>query len=440
MVQPVGAVKLAGKVSGTNVAFLSAVDDVAGSASRARPSGVQHPARAARHRHLVEGRGHLHRPRRGQRYNRVADVDGGYLFGGIYSLPGTARGERHAAAGRQRAAPRRSGTRGSTATAGTSRSATRSTACTRTSAQAPATSTAAGVVNADARPALHLVRRAGRAGGGADLQSRLLQHVALPELRARGRRDREEAALHPQRHAARRVEHGHRLLRRDLRLRSRALRQLPPARCRRTTRCRSPAVPRIPNSEAFLSFGTPSGRRVSASAFYLWGRDENFFEWAIVEHRHRARTGSPSGPRTGCARRRPTTSRASTVAPTAASSATTASRGSRWSTRSRARCSCGWWASTDSSIATPCATTPRTGLPIITYDRCGGFQYQRTVACQRSAFRGDFLFSYQPNPGHGALPRLRGRIRRHAASRRSRSSFRAASASAATTARTTRSS
>ena len=39
-------------------------------------------------------------------------------------------------------------------------------------------------------------------------------------------------------------------------------------------------TPRIPNSEAFLSFATPAGRRISANAFYLWGHDENFFEWA----------------------------------------------------------------------------------------------------------------------------------------------------------------
>ena len=40
-----------------------------------------------------------------------------------------------------------------------------------------------------------------------------------------------------------------------------------------------------------------------------------------------------------------------------------------------------------------------TGRPIITYDQCAGNVYQVTVACQNSTFRGDFLFSYQPNPG-----------------------------------------
>ncbi len=41
----------------------------------------------------------------------------------------------------------------------------------------------------------------------------------------------------------------------------------------------------------------------------------------------------------------------------------------------------------------------RTGKPIVTYDECADMALQQTVSCQRSFFRGDFLFSYQPNPG-----------------------------------------
>lgn len=37
---------------------------------------------------------------------------------------------------------------------------------------------------------------------------------------------------------------------------------------------------RIPNRDYALSFSTPEFRGFSASAFYLWGQDENFFEWA----------------------------------------------------------------------------------------------------------------------------------------------------------------
>lgn len=37
---------------------------------------------------------------------------------------------------------------------------------------------------------------------------------------------------------------------------------------------------RIPNRDYVLSLSTPQFRHFSFNAFYLWGRDENFFEWA----------------------------------------------------------------------------------------------------------------------------------------------------------------
>lgn len=42
-------------------------------------------------------------------------------------------------------------------------------------------------------------------------------------------------------------------------------------------------TPRIPNLDYILSAGTPQFRAFSASAFVLWGRDENFFEWASAD-------------------------------------------------------------------------------------------------------------------------------------------------------------
>jgi hypothetical protein len=38
--------------------------------------------------------------------------------------------------------------------------------------------------------------------------------------------------------------------------------------------------PRIPNRDYVLSVETPEFKHVSANAFYLWGHDENFFEWS----------------------------------------------------------------------------------------------------------------------------------------------------------------
>ena len=42
-------------------------------------------------------------------------------------------------------------------------------------------------------------------------------------------------------------------------------------------------VPRIFNLDYVLSLNTPNFRRVSARAFYVWGRDENFHEWASAD-------------------------------------------------------------------------------------------------------------------------------------------------------------
>ena len=41
--------------------------------------------------------------------------------------------------------------------------------------------------------------------------------------------------------------------------------------------------PRIGNRDFAFSLGTPRWQHVSASAFYLWGSDENFFEWAPAD-------------------------------------------------------------------------------------------------------------------------------------------------------------
>ncbi len=42
-------------------------------------------------------------------------------------------------------------------------------------------------------------------------------------------------------------------------------------------------TPRIPNRDYVLSFDTPQLKHVSINAFALWGQDENFFEWAPAD-------------------------------------------------------------------------------------------------------------------------------------------------------------
>ncbi len=88
IIQPVGAAKLTGKVSGTSVAFLSAVDDTPGSLSR-RDHPVFNLLRVQRDLGKSSKLGITYTDRiDAGNYNRVADVDGSYLFGGIYSFQG----------------------------------------------------------------------------------------------------------------------------------------------------------------------------------------------------------------------------------------------------------------------------------------------------------------------------------------------------------------
>jgi hypothetical protein len=42
-------------------------------------------------------------------------------------------------------------------------------------------------------------------------------------------------------------------------------------------------TPRIPNLDYVLSVGSPNFKHLNFSTFYVWGRDENFFEWASAD-------------------------------------------------------------------------------------------------------------------------------------------------------------
>ena len=88
IVQPVAAAKLTGKMSGVNVALLSAVDRRIGSAN-----GEDHPVyNIVRLQHDLGGQsriGATYTDRvEGARFNRVADIDGRYIFRSIYSIQG----------------------------------------------------------------------------------------------------------------------------------------------------------------------------------------------------------------------------------------------------------------------------------------------------------------------------------------------------------------
>ncbi len=396
VVQPVGAVKLAGKVSGTNVAFMSAVDDVAASAS-----GTDHPVfnivRVQRDIGTSSKLGMTYTDRVERRaYNRVADLDAGYLFGGIYAFQGQyAQSFTRQQDGRVLHAPLWH--------AGVNRNG-----------RHLAFSYALDGVHEDFRTGAGYINRDGVVNGtfdqrytwfgrpGARLEALTFDPGYFATWRYQSfvhQDDAIEKKLHLTLNATLRggwnagvgyfVEtFGYDpVLYASYRLLGPANDTLP-----------FTGMPRIPNSEAFISFGTPAGNRVSAHAFYLWGRDENFFEWSsanIVIGQY----GLTFRP----------TDRLRAAATYNLQSFARRTDGSIVGNNRIPRLK------VEYQIARPIFVRlvgeyqtfyrdalrddAATGLPIITFDQCAAFAYQRTVACQRSFFRGDFLFSYQPNPG-----------------------------------------
>jgi hypothetical protein len=396
IVQPLGAVKLTGKVSGTSVAFLSAVDGLAGSASRVdRP--VFNILRVQRDVATSSkiGVAYTDRVERGA-YNRVADVDGSYLFGGIYSVQGQyAASFTKQADGRVLNAPLWH--------AGINRNG-----------KHLAFGYSLEGVHEDFRTGSGYINRGGVVNGKIDQRytwfgapGALFEAVTLnPSYIGTWRYqsfvhqdDAIEKKLHFTLNATMRggwnagVGYFVETFGFDPGLYAsyRVLRTIGDTLLFTGT-------PRIPNSEAFISFSTPPGHRLSANAFYLWGRDENFFEWSssnIIIGQYGLKF-------------RPT-ERLRAEATYNLQSFNRRTDGSIVANNRIPRLK------VEYQIARPVFVRlvgeyqslyrdalrddGRTGLPIITYDRCAGFAYQRTVACQRSFFRGDFLFSYQPNPG-----------------------------------------
>ena len=62
-------------------------------------------------------------------------------------------------------------------------------------------------------------------------------------------------------------------------------------------------MPRIGNRDFAFSLNTPQWQHVSLSAFYLWGADENFLEWAPGRHRLRHAGGRGAADRSAAGQR-----------------------------------------------------------------------------------------------------------------------------------------
>lgn len=277
IVKPVGAVKLSGKVSGTNIAFLSAVDDA--TASR---SGQDHPVvnmlRVQRDLGASSKLGVAYTDRvDGGSYNRVADIDGSYLFGGIYSLQG-----QYAQSVTQQATTRLSAPLWAAAI---NRNGKHVAFTYGLEGVHEDFITQSGYIN---RPgvvnATFDQRYTAFGRPGALFEAVTFNPGYLSIWRYQSfvhQEDAIEKKLHLNLNATMRGGWNAGLgyfvesfgfdpgLYGSYRILGAAGDTLP-----------FHGTPRIPNSEAYLSAGTPAGARVAATAFYLWGRDENYYEWA----------------------------------------------------------------------------------------------------------------------------------------------------------------
>jgi hypothetical protein len=155
--------------------------------------------------------------------------------------------------------------------------------------------------------------------------------------------------------------------------------------------------PRIPNRDYVLSFETPDFKHLSANAFFLWGNDENFFEWS--PGRIIISTFGVTWRPTGKLRLDGTY---------ALQQVRRVSDGSLVNVAHLPRLKMEYQLSRPIFLRLvgeyghekqdSLRDDTRTEAPILVFDSEAG-DFVRTRALKRSSFRGDILFSYQPNPG-----------------------------------------
>ena len=155
--------------------------------------------------------------------------------------------------------------------------------------------------------------------------------------------------------------------------------------------------PRIPNRDYVLSFDTPDFKHFSANAFILWGNDENFFEWSpgriIISNF--GITWRPTG-------------KLRLDGTYALQQVRRVSDGSLVNVAHLPRLRMEYQLSRPIFLRLvgeyghekqdSLRDDTRTDAPILVFDGGSG-TFVRTSAFTRSSFRGDVLFSYQPNPG-----------------------------------------
>ena len=405
IVQPVAATKLTGNVSGTAVAFLSAVDDRASSRT-----GDAHPVfnvlRVQRDLGAQSRVGIAYTDKvDGADYNRVADADARLVFGGIYSAQAQLAGS-------------------ATRTAGTLTEAPLWAASLRRDGRAFGARYSLSGIDPNFRALSGFISRPGIVNAvvshhytaygtrGAAVESVTGEVVLNGTWQYReftGGDAAQDRKLHFNVNSALRGgwHAGASLLIESFGFDSALYRdyaiEMPVGDGSLGLRDTVPFSPlaraatrRIPNRDYVLSLDTPQFERFSASLFLLWGRDENFFEWASsdilfstfsadwrptdklrvngsyqVQQFDRPGDGSTVG-----IRRIPRVKLEYQIA------------------RPVFVRVVGQY---DDDRQDALRDDSRTGLPLLARQPDGS--YARLAGAERATLRADWLFSYQPNPG-----------------------------------------
>jgi uncharacterized protein DUF5916 len=156
-------------------------------------------------------------------------------------------------------------------------------------------------------------------------------------------------------------------------------------------------TPTIGNLDYVVQVNTPRFSTVSGTVFLLWGRDENFFEWATADILF-GRYSLDWRP-TQQIRIQPQYQIQQFRRPSDASLV-----GRRRIPRLKAEYQLTrsvflrWIGEYDANEQDALRDDTRTGLPVVIRNRATG-EYELAAAASRSRFRNDWLFSFQPNPG-----------------------------------------
>ena len=397
VVQPVAAVKLTGKAFGTDIAVLSAVDDPDVSLTRDHP--FYNILRLQRDVAANSRVGMVYADRiEGGDYNRVLGADARLLFGGIYTVQIQAAGSRTRTGGEVTTAPlwqarftRNGRTFGFSSSINASDEAFRAR-----SGFFPRP----GLVHLNFRPRVTVY------GGGGSLMESATFDV---NMNGRWRCDEfigGDGILDEQLHFnVNTTLKGGWNLTGSLLLETfgypheiyGGYRVELPLAGGGTDTVAFVGRPRIPNRDYVLSFETPEYKHFSGNAFVLWGNDENFFEWSpgrILIH-NLGVTWRPTG-------------KLRLDGTYALQQVRRISDGSLVNVAHLPRLKMEYQLSRPIFLRLvgeyghekqdSLRDDTRTDAPILVFDPGTG-DFVRTRGFSRSSFRGDVLFSYQPNPG-----------------------------------------